>query len=502
MALDDCAASPRVINISVATHKHVTLCHFSICSCSRSTFSPKQANMDHIENIPQQFNGQDLLALSKAVIKFLQKDKADALALAKSNSQEFSVAKVARALMCSSFLARPSTPCRNDRQLSRSSSFSSNASTPLKRTLSFSSTSSQSSASTPIKRDSPFSSSTAGARRKKRRTICKNTQLQHDIVVVTRPVLELLDSDWLADPQSKLFVKEFRQQKDRHGRRVKRLNATMDETKFDELTHPILHELLQGENDPRARHSLKQRYRYAMMKVVKKRRANHVQKWRMCGHPMRMVYGGGERYQHLFVNNGGADPSQELQSQSPDTEESQAADIEESQRQPDTEESQRQPYTEESQSPGAEESQSPDAEQSKHMAFRCADCVTKRGWRAPQLPRRLLFPSTTETKKWGGSTTELRCAPCWESYQRTTILPHVCNEEERSKRTAQLGKRKAGGPQSREKKKQQRAQRTQCKWCNSTTHLTRGSKDCPYNKKTKVTIFFSRDGCLTIVWGG
>ena len=193
--------------------------------------------MDNVENIPQDFNGRDLLALSHAVIKFLKKDKADTLAVAKSNSDEFSVAKVVRALMRSSFLAgRPSTPCRNESQLSRSSSFSSNMSTPLKRTLSFSSASSQSSApSTPIKRESPFSSSTIAKRKKKRRTMPKNTQLRQDIVVVTRPVLELLDADYLSEPQSTLFKKEFRQQKDFHGRRVKRLNATMDEAKFDEL---------------------------------------------------------------------------------------------------------------------------------------------------------------------------------------------------------------------------------------------------------------------------
>jgi hypothetical protein len=130
--------------------------------------------------------------------------------------------------------------------------------------------------------------------------------------VVTRPVLELLDADYLAEPKSTLFIKEFRQQKDFHGRRVKRLNATMDEAKFDELTYPLLHELLQGENDPKARHSLKQRYRLAMMKVVKKRRANHVQKWRTLGHPMRMIYGGADRFQHLFVKYGGAEPDTDI----------------------------------------------------------------------------------------------------------------------------------------------------------------------------------------------
>ena len=118
------------------------------------------------------------------------------------------------------------------------------------------------------------------------------------------------------------------------------------------------------------------------------------------------------------------------------------------------------------------------------MAFKCIDCVKKpKGRRAQQLPRHLVFPSEADAIQWGGSSKNngLRCAPCWESYQRTNILPEVCDDEERRKRTAQLdsnGKRKAGASQPRRKK---RTRISQCKWCKSTTHKTRKSKACPYN---------------------
>ena len=104
-----------------------------------------------------------------------------------------------------------------------------------------------------------------------------------DRTMVTSPILTLLDSSLLAPVSSELFIEKLKQ---KNGSAKK--HAVLDFDAFKAMIKHIIRELAvecSGQN-------VHQRLFWAAYDVVRKRRANHVQSWRLLGHPKELIYGG------------------------------------------------------------------------------------------------------------------------------------------------------------------------------------------------------------------
>ena len=121
-----------------------------------------------------------------------------------------------------------------------------------------------------------------------------------DRAVVTRPVMRALDALYLAPKISPLFARRFRVKRDAQGTQRLRKNAEMDETAFHKLVDPAIRRLVRNSasTDPR----LRDRYYNAALAVVKKRRANHAQWWRLYKTHKELIYGGQELYDAKFAD--------------------------------------------------------------------------------------------------------------------------------------------------------------------------------------------------------
>ena len=105
---------------------------------------------------------------------------------------------------------------------------------------------------------------------------------------VTAPVLTFLDSSFLAPPQSELYPKG---QKKRNGDFKK--YAPLDFDCFKDKIKGIIRGLAANNNDAPNIH---QRLFWAAYDVVRKRRANHMQCWRLHGYPKDLIYGGKKKF--------------------------------------------------------------------------------------------------------------------------------------------------------------------------------------------------------------
>ncbi len=105
---------------------------------------------------------------------------------------------------------------------------------------------------------------------------------------VTVPVLNLLDSSFLAPPQSELYPQG---QKKRNGDFKK--YAPLDFDCFKDKIKGIIRGLAANNSDAPNIH---QRLFWAAYDVVRKRRANHMQCWRLYGYPKDLIYGGKKEF--------------------------------------------------------------------------------------------------------------------------------------------------------------------------------------------------------------
>ena len=116
----------------------------------------------------------------------------------------------------------------------------------------------------------------------------KTSYTCQDRIDVTIPVLTFLDSSCLAPPQSELYPKG---QKKRNGDFKK--YAPLDFDCFKEKIKGIIRGLAANNSNAPKIH---QRLFWAAYDVVRKRRANHMQCWRLYGYPKDLIYGGKKEF--------------------------------------------------------------------------------------------------------------------------------------------------------------------------------------------------------------
>ena len=125
----------------------------------------------------------------------------------------------------------------------------------------------------------------------KKRRCRASDQDKDDADVVRRPVLRLLDSKYLAphpNVENKLFKKRFKVTTDSEGTRTLKKYKDLVMREFRQLVRHVIRRLTSRhlprlqEKDPNLTYDeLRRRYFLAALKITKKRRANHVQNWRI-----------------------------------------------------------------------------------------------------------------------------------------------------------------------------------------------------------------------------
>ena len=340
-----------------------------------------------------------------------------------------------------------------------------NKNTPLKQILQFR----ERCPSTPDKRNSPCLESVSAD------TIpisSSNNQLAGDKKIVTRPVLNKLDAKFLAPRVSPLFKQYFKKMRGSDGKRIPKKHREMDEELFRFLIRPVLRRLL-GINHMHATDMVGRYYRASMV-VTKKRRANHVQSWRMHGTHKKLIYGGElppgsvtpvpvitkperKRARRRNQNKGAQKKLFVMQSNGlPQPMQVGMSSEEESQAQ----------VEDETQAPTNKRPRVdavPTPEGPKHGAVAggkvCVQC---------QNPI-----DCTDKDSFGK---RIRCNKCFDTYIRETVVPehhgHIIKKREPTNKNKQTNAKK--GPKK------------PCK-CGSTSHSRTTHSSCPLNKKNKGT---------------
>ena len=353
-------------------------------------------------------------------------------------------------------------------------------------------------------------------------------QEKQDVAVVTAPVLSAIDAEHLAlhpELANNLFKRQFRKKRTHDGRRILKDRKTIVLPVFKALVRPVLRHLLrenlatlQHEDANLSYQSLRHRYYRAALKVVKKRRANHVQAWRIehGGLHLPLTYGGDSPGQPDFVKRALEAYHLECQRQTDGAPQHQA------QRQPAGTTAQRQPdgapqHRAQQRQPGTAPQRQP-ADDTPHrqaqrqpadatphrQAQRQPDSSSSR--RHDRVCRSLDivdFPpdddlvcfecnkvlSTCEAfpkdddEEWGETSDQWWCQQCWHHHCDNMLKEIVDPEMRQSKHNELRRKRKPlTNTASRPKSKKKRTTRDSCKWCKSTTHKTKNSRLCPFNR--------------------
>ena len=365
--------------------------------------------------------------------------------------------------------------------------------------------------------------------RRKRRSDPEETKI---VNTLTRPLMEALDKHYLAPQESPLFRKFFKSKRV-NGKRVLRPKKEMDMKIFKRLIRPILRRLLARLCLPVEQQvPVYSKYYKMAIKLVKKRRANHVQSWRLEGGPANLCYDVlAPPYVEGCLATRDETPDRHSSSDtSSTTHEARILDTrervlarrrafaeracrrreEESQPQSQLdyrrreEESQAQSQSDdefdvfddhddgesEDDESGDDESddgdgdrddgdrdENVDQENHYHQVI-CVDCKCN-------IPKGYSFPQSDQ--QWSTEKPKVhRCKKCWEDFMKNDVAIHVNDEKDRAEFVGAIdggetesggGKRKAGDDSTTQTK---RRKITKCKWCNSTTHKTRRSKACPY----------------------
>ena len=288
-------------------------------------------------------------------------------------------------------------------------------------------------------------------------------QLARDVKVVTKPILEVLDKMYLAPRRSPLFRRLFKRTKNADGTRSLKQNPDIVLKLFKRLVKPVLRTLLgnarMGDQD------LVSRYFKAALKVVKKRRANHIQAWRLTNRHKPLIYNG----RNLFSSQRHRTPR----------------------RSPPLSQSQR-----ESSPPGSgfdtdSEDDSPAEISAAAAAYAAASAAsTAQGSNHPPCTITPVSTTCIDCKKkfdfnsgmgeWSTSSSKrpVRCESCFDKYVKKTYTEfvHENRPSGEDERRNVLADRDSQGNKKRKR-------RTSCKWCGSTTHVTRRSLACPKNPR-------------------
>jgi len=231
-------------------------------------------------------------SISKVVLAHLANNQHPAPAKLLPNQNEL-IARIAQSVVQASLSRAPSTPTLSvlsGAELSRNSSISSTSS--LHSDGSLCSTPRDQTKKRRRSRQLDFGFGDDDDNHKRRRRAA-NPQDQADVDVVTRPVLAVFDFPYLALRKSDLFRKKFKRGKDANDHRQLKQNPDIVLPLFKKLVRPVLRRLL-GSLHPGASSGdlseIYRRYYTAALKVVKKRRANHIQSWRVHKCHKRLIY--------------------------------------------------------------------------------------------------------------------------------------------------------------------------------------------------------------------
>ena len=135
----------------------------------------------------------------------------------------------------------------------------------------------------------------------KKRRKKSQPQLKADRRLVAGPVLRQLDTKYLAALRSPLFRRRYKKQHNPDGSRSLKKNADIVIKFFNRLIKPILQSIL-GDAAMKDKELVK-RYYDAALVVVKKRRANHLQEWRLKGRSMPLRYDPMRQFALTKANN-------------------------------------------------------------------------------------------------------------------------------------------------------------------------------------------------------
>ena len=124
----------------------------------------------------------------------------------------------------------------------------------------------------------------------------KSLYLPSDKQIVNRPIMELLDSLFLAPIASNLFCRKRRKDSSAFKK-----NADIRFNMFKCMIKPTIRRLV-SESEVREP-NLTQRFFWCAYDLVRKRRANHIQSWRTHARPLKLIYGGQDEYNATFQSS-------------------------------------------------------------------------------------------------------------------------------------------------------------------------------------------------------
>ena len=131
---------------------------------------------------------------------------------------------------------------------------------------------------------------------RRRRTSKTSVEMKTAIKIVTKPIMKILDRSYLARKDSILFKRKFKKG-GKKQRKLRKKNAEIVGKLFKTLVVPVLRILFIREYTPAKAQdpsltpfAFRQRLFNAALKVTRKRRANHIQHWRLHNCPKPLIY--------------------------------------------------------------------------------------------------------------------------------------------------------------------------------------------------------------------
>ena len=268
---------------------------------------------------------------------------------------------------------------------------------------------------------------------------------------VRGPILKVMDKEFLSKPESILFKHQLKKQRNPDGTRSYKKYKEINFPVFKRMVRPILRRLMaklvvSGEVGESNDHGQVYRKLYmAALQIVKKRRANHTQSWRVEKKPLPLVYSNTSPPSRSRIEESQFQPSQQRieESQFQPSQQDPQDEIPEDGEIPDDEilgvrnEDEHNEDNEDGEIPGdvQEDPQQDDENLGTNPLFHyCAMCRVKLdfnkmyptyedGW----------HPSLTHQKHW--------CRPCYKKHMTTEIIPFIFNGDERKRQLAIFNKK-------------------------------------------------------------
>ncbi len=316
------------------------------------------------------------------------------------------------------------------------------------------------------------------------------------VAVVRRHVLGLVDSKFLAlHPQveNDLFKRRFKRHRNGDGTRCLKKHKDIVMPVFRGIVRNVIRRLcrrdlptLQRNDETLTYARLRRRYFRAALKVVKKRRANHIQSWRLQNTHRPLIYDNDleqqQRIQHPESPGPrpASAPVQPVVSNKCERLEAQPAAVESQPSDPSTP---TKPAVESEVSdprppsapvkpavrslPAKRKISEVDFSEENDEEFKC--CEKNCG---VVLTKDTAFPKNKKNK-WG--KTKFRCAQHYDQHV-VTMCKIVEDVRARERALRALGSKRTNAS----KKK---SNRVGCKWCGLTTHKTKRSRKCPCNPR-------------------